>query len=85
MEILELLAVSDNEDITDLSQTLYQQKVGSLLFAAIAIRPNLAFAVLRLSRFNQRPVCSNQNISPLADLFVLIGKNLWLGQATHAI
>ena len=55
MEILELLAVSDNEDITDLSQTLYQQKVGSLLFAAIAIKPNLAFAVLRLFRFNQRP------------------------------
>ena len=55
MEILELLAVPDNEDITDASQTLYQRKVGSLLFAAIATRPDIAFAVSRLSRFNQRP------------------------------
>ena len=55
MEILELLAVPDNEDITDASRTLYQQKVGSLLFAAIATRPDIAFAVSRLSRFNQRP------------------------------
>ena len=55
MEILELLAVPDNEDITDASRTLYQRKVGSLLFAAIATRPDIAFAVLRLSRFNQRP------------------------------
>ena len=55
MEIFELLAVPDNEDITDASRTLYQQKVGSLLFAAIATRPDIAFAVSRLSRFNQRP------------------------------
>ncbi len=55
MEILELLAVSDSEDITDVSQTLYQQKIGSLLFAAIAIRPDIAFAVSQLLRFNQYP------------------------------
>ncbi len=55
MEILELLAVPDNKDITDASQTLYQRKVGSLLFAAIATRPDIAFAVSRLSQFNQRP------------------------------
>ncbi len=45
-EILELLAVPDNEDITDASRTLYQQKIGSLLFAAIATRLDIAFAVL---------------------------------------
>ncbi len=55
MEILELLAVPDNGDITDASQTLYQQKVGSLLFASIATRPDIAFAVSWLSRFNQWP------------------------------
>ncbi len=55
MEILELLAVPDNEDITDASRTLYQQKVRLLPFAAIAIRPDIAFAVPRFSRFNQRP------------------------------
>ncbi len=54
MEILELLVVPDNEDITDASQTLYQQKVGSLFFAVIATWPDIAFAVLRFSRFNQR-------------------------------
>ncbi len=55
MEILELLAVPDNEDITDASLTLYQRKVGSLFFAAIATRPKIAFAVSRLSRINERP------------------------------
>ncbi len=45
IEILELLAVPDNEDITDASQTLYQQNVGSLLFAAIANRSDMAFAI----------------------------------------
>ncbi len=55
MEILELLAIPDNKDITDASRTLYQRKVGSLLFAAIATRPDIAFAVSQLSRFNQRP------------------------------
>ncbi len=55
MEILELLSVPDNEDITDASRTLYQRKVRSLIFAAIATRPDIAFAVSRFLRFNQRP------------------------------
>ncbi len=55
MEILELLAVPDKEDITDASHTLYQRKVGSLFFAAIATWPDIPFAVSRLLRFNQRP------------------------------
>ncbi len=55
MEILELWAVPDNEDITDTSRTLYQRKVRSFLFAAIATRPDIAFTVSRLSRLNQRP------------------------------
>ncbi len=55
MEILELLAILDNEDIMDASRTQYQQKVGSLLFAAIATRSDIAFAVSQLLRFNQRP------------------------------
>ena len=55
MEIRELLAAHEDEETTDSSRTLYQRKVGSLLFAAIATRPDIAFAVSRLSRFNQRP------------------------------
>jgi hypothetical protein len=34
---------------------LYQQKTGSLLFAAITTRPDCSFAVSRLARFNQNP------------------------------
>lgn len=57
MDFVELLPLSEDEDgqVSDASKTLYQRKVGSLLFAAIATRPNIAFAVSRLSRFNQRP------------------------------
>jgi hypothetical protein len=29
----------------------YQRKIGLLLFAAISIRPNIAFAILRLAKF----------------------------------
>ena len=54
IEIPELLPIDKDEIVSDSSRTLYQQKIGSLLFAAIATRPDIAFAVLRLSRFNQR-------------------------------
>ena len=56
MEPTELLPLS-NEDKppTESSKTLYQRKIGSLLYAGIATRPDIAFAVLRLSRFNQQP------------------------------
>ena len=33
----------------------YQRKVGSLLYAAVTTRPNVAFAVSRLARFNINP------------------------------
>lgn len=48
IEILEFFAVSNNEDITNASQTLYKQKVGLFFFVAITIQPNIAFAVLWL-------------------------------------
>ena len=55
MDTTTLLPLSDKKEISDASRTLYQRKVGSLLFAAIAMRPDIAFAVFRLLRFNQRP------------------------------
>lgn len=54
MDIMELLSLPKDKKVTDASQTLYQQKVGSLLFAAIASRLNIAFAVSWLSQFNQQ-------------------------------
>ncbi len=50
----ELLPAPDDEIITPESNHLYQSKIGSLLFAAISTRPDIAFAASRLSRFNQR-------------------------------
>lgn len=55
MDITELKPPSNDEEVSDALRTLYQQKVGSLLFVAIATRPDIAFAVSRLSRFNLRP------------------------------
>lgn len=33
----------------------YQRKIGSILFAAVQTRPDIAFAISRLSRFNMNP------------------------------
>ena len=55
METSELYPIEKDEIVSDLSGILYQRKVGSLLFAVIATRPDIAFAISRLSRFNQRP------------------------------
>ena len=56
MEPTKLLPLSaDEKQPTEASRTLYQRKIGSLLYAGIATRPDIAFAVSRLSRFNQQP------------------------------
>lgn len=55
METTELLPAQEDEYITDLSRTLHQRKARLLLFAAFATRLDIAFAVSRLARFNQRP------------------------------
>ena len=54
-ELLPLSADSNEEQPTEASRTLYQRKIGSFLYAGIATRPDIAFAVSRLSRFNQQP------------------------------
>ena len=52
IKILELLIIDKNEIVFDFFRTFYQQKVDSLLFATIAIRPDIAFAVSQLSKFH---------------------------------
>jgi len=42
------------EDITD-----YQAVVGSLMYAALATRPDISYAVAALSRYNSRPFTSH--------------------------
>jgi hypothetical protein len=41
--------------VADYSTMLYQRKMGSMLYAATTTRPDIAFAVSRLARFNQDP------------------------------
>lgn len=55
MDTIELLPAPEEEEVTDESRTLYQQKIGSILFAAISTRPDISFAASRLSRFNKCP------------------------------
>lgn len=49
-----MLSINKDKIVYDYSKTLYLQMVGSLLFAAIAIWPNLAFVDSQLFRFNQQ-------------------------------
>ena len=51
----ELLPLPAEEEVEDSIRISYQRKIGSILFAAISTRPDIAFAAARLSRFNQRP------------------------------
>ena len=45
-----------NDKIAELESIhLYQRKTEFILFAAITTRPDIAFAVLRLARFNTNP------------------------------
>ena len=50
-----------DQEATEKDRTVYQQKIGSVLFAAIASRPDIAFAIARLSRFNQNPGQKHQD------------------------
>ena len=52
IETSELYPIQKDEIISDSFRMLYQRKVGILLFAAIATRPDIAFAIFRLSKFN---------------------------------
>ena len=51
----ELMPLPSEEEMDETGRTLYQQKVGSILFAGISTRPDIAFATAKLSQFNQRP------------------------------
>ena len=50
-----------NEDIANHKEVIkYQRKIGSLLYTAVITRPDIAFAVSRLSRFSTNPGTKHQ-------------------------
>ena len=53
MKEYELLPATTEVDPS--SALRYQRKTGSILYTAITTRPDVAFAVSRLARFNQNP------------------------------
>lgn len=63
MQLLDLQTSEPPSELLDTENTkrweadrvLYQQKIGSVLYTAISTRPDIAFAVCRLSQFNARP------------------------------
>ena len=51
----ELPPLPTEVEVLEADRTLYQRKIGSILYAAISTRPDIAFAAARLSRHNCRP------------------------------
>lgn len=52
-----------NKFAPTLDTAFYPQKIGFFLFVAIATKPNIAFAVSRLSQFNQQPGQKHHNMA----------------------
>jgi hypothetical protein len=55
---------------TLLEINLYQRKIGSLLFAAVNTRPDIAFAVSRLARFLINPGAEHQSVADRVILYL---------------
>lgn len=72
----ELLPLPAEEEVEEASRTLYQRKIGSILFAAISTRPDIAFAAARLSRFNQRPGQFHHNAADRVILYLYRTRHL---------
>ena len=50
---------SDASKASFMAKVLYQEAIGSLMYAAIATHPDIAFAVLYLSQFLKNPGCAH--------------------------
>jgi hypothetical protein len=48
----------------------YQRKIGSLLFAAVTTRPDIAFATLQLARFLANPSQDHQDAADWVLLYL---------------
>ena len=58
------------------NQTLYQQMIGTLLYAALGTRPDIAYAVTRLSRYNQNPRAEHINYAKYVLKYLVGTKDL---------
>jgi hypothetical protein len=56
----------------------YQRKIGSLLFAAISTRPNIAFATSRLARFLNNPSSAHHKAANRALMYLYNTRQLFL-------
>jgi hypothetical protein len=56
----------------------YQRKIGSLLYAAVSTRPDVAFAASRLSRFLTNPSSQHQDAADRALLYLYNTRHLAL-------
>jgi hypothetical protein len=56
----ELFPLPTEDEVLKTNRTRYQRKIGSILYVAISTRPDIAFAVARLSRYNCRPGKTHQ-------------------------
>lgn len=81
----ELLPYNNIADLASIR--LFQRKVGSLLYAAVTTRPDIAFATSRLARFNQNPGPQHHKAADrvLRYLFATRYFALQLGDGDHLI
>jgi hypothetical protein len=56
----------------------YQRKIGSLFFAAISIRPNIAFAISRLAKFLNNPNLAHYKTADRALMYLYNTRQLFL-------
>jgi hypothetical protein len=71
-----LTLISSNELLPNQKHVLsakiqnYQRKIGLLLFAAIFIRPNIAFIILRLAKFLNNPNLAHYKAADRAFMYL---------------
>jgi hypothetical protein len=56
----ELFPLPPEDEVLETDRTRYQRKIRSILYAAISMRPDIAFTAARLSRYNCRPGKAHQ-------------------------
>jgi hypothetical protein len=64
--------------VASLKIQAYQRKIGSLLFAAVFTRPNIAFATFRLAKFFTNPSYKHQQAANRALVYLLYIRHLFL-------